>query len=120
MKDAAGLKRRTDPVAAARLLSQHGFEEDALVTLIQGSQQMPSLTSSGASASSSATAPMLLTTWDLLRSTLRSLLRHGGSEAAGRVRRLLEDWSPCPDLKRRWGDGRKSVGRVCKAEVGRC
>ena len=71
------------------------------MTLIQQQGHPPTGGATSAAPAAATPAPMLLATWDLLRTTIRSLLRRGGSETAGRVRRLLLDWSPCPDTKKR-------------------
>ena len=110
------MKRRTSPESAARLLAQHGLEEEALTVLLEGSgkpQPPPqdgggssNKDSAGSSAPASAegpaatgSTPMLATTWDLLRSLLRQVLQHDAA-AAGRARAMLEGWKTCPDPQR--------------------
>lgn len=116
LQEAAELKRRTSPESAARLLAQHGLEEEALMVLLEGSgAPQPPQDGSGGSKGSAATAPatpaeapppgstpMLATTWDLLRSLLRQVLQRDAA-AAGRARAMLEGWRACPDPQRQVG-----------------
>ena len=83
LQEAAELKRRTSPESAARLLGQHGLEEEALTVLLEGSgkPQLSPLDSGGGggsnkdsvggtapataeAAAATGSTPMLATTWD--------------------------------------------------------
>ena len=112
------MKRRTSPESAARLLGQHGLEEEALTVLLEGSgKPQPSPLDNGGSggsnkdsvggtapataeaAAATGSTPMLATTWDLLRSLLRQVLQRDAA-TAGRARAMLEGWKACPDPQR--------------------